>query len=264
MWEIGRLQTSHCSKLPFTTLRVAIETLAPQIPQSRSPRTHWARVALVIKYLWGSILINNTCKVIGLIQISLFESFNQQTSTPRPRPLTPCNLHTASQIPMSIPPRATSSSNSSDWEHTMRTATMIPMMMRISLLGRLLWRQRELLSDRQQLPSMKRTKNTATTIGSSSMHSCYRLRFSIRFHLPRRHKRHQFPCRRALSPSGRWWVCVFKVRFITLTITDHVIGQEQDVESESEDECYLNSHPILNHLEDESSALRLRMRPSIS
>jgi hypothetical protein len=43
-----------------------------------------------------------------------------------------------------------------------------------------------------------------------------------------------------------------------------VIGQEQDVESESEDECYLNSHPILNHLDDENSALRLRMRPSIS
>ena len=263
MWEIGRLQTSPCSKLLFKTLGAVIETLAPQIPQLISPRTHSARVALVIKYPWGSILINNSCKVIVLIQISLFESFNQQTSTPRPRPLTPCSLHMTSKIPMSTPPRATSSSNSSGWEDT-RTTMMIPMMMQISLLGRLPWRQRELLSDRKLLPSMKRTKKTATTIGSSSTHSCYRPKFSKRFPLPKRLKRHQFPCRRALSPSGRWWACAFKVKFITLTIIDHVIGHEQDVESESEDECYLNSHPILNHLEDESSALRLRMRPSIS
>ena len=214
MWEIGRLQTSHCLKLPLTTLEAATETLAPQIAQSRSPRTHWARVALAIKYHWGSILINNTCKVIGLTQISLFESFNQLTSTPRLRPLTPCNLHMTSKIPMSTPLGATSFWNSSDWEAT-RT-TMIHMMMQISLLGRLPWRQIELLgkSDRKLPPYMKRTKKTVTTIGSSSTHFCYRLKFSIRYPLPRRHKRHQSPCRRALSPSKRWWACAYEVGFI--------------------------------------------------
>ena len=43
-----------------------------------------------------------------------------------------------------------------------------------------------------------------------------------------------------------------------------MIGQEQDVESESEDECYLNSHPILNDESGAGGTLRLRMRPSIS
>ena len=227
MWGIGRPRIYHCLKQPLTRL-AAIETHVPRIPQSRRSllRKHWGRVVLVvIKYHGGSIVISNTAyKATVLIQISLFESSNQLTSLRLPRALTPFNLHMTSKILSSTTPLggATSSWNSSVWEEgnrttttKMTTTTTLPLMMQTSLSGRRLPSTLAGLGKSGRLllllPSMKSAKKT--TIGSSSMHSCYRLMSSIRCHQPRRHHRRlpQCRCRIALSPSGRWWACAYKV-----------------------------------------------------